>query len=447
MGIFGMWKNRRRGGLIENTVMLSIMEFSNLALGFVTSGYQMRVLGLDNSGFLAYVLYIMVFFQLFIDFGFIQSAPGKIARRQKDEKYLSRILTCVTIIKLLFFGISVIVLFCMLLFFEVNGLQYLTYWLCLLQVTTNSLLPDYMYRGMEKMSVITVRTVLIKLFAVVMLFLFVRENDQYYLVPLFTIIANVGAIIFVYMHLFLKMKIPFCRVTVRDILVEIKDSSRFFFSRIASTTYSTVNGLIIGQKSLAGTAEYNRADTIIGAAKKGLLSPVADSMYPHMMRTRNFSVIKKTLKITMPILILGCAGVFLLAEPICLLWLGADGIGVVLPLRALMPIVIITLPSYILGFPTLGAMGLSKQVNNSTIYGTILHVAMLGTAYFTGNMNMLTLCILTCITELFILLYRITVVYRNRRLMYETPEAPAEKIKDRNGIEPVPDDISGEDGA
>ena len=444
MGLFGMWKNRTRGGLIENTVMLSIMEFSNLALGLVTSGYQMRVLGLDNSGFLAYVLYIMVFFQLFMDFGFIQSAPGKIAKRQKDEKYLSKMLTCVTIIKLMFFGISVVVLFCMLLFFDINGLQYLTYWLCLLQVASNSLLPDYMYRGMEKMSVITVRTIMIKMFAVVMLFLFVKQEDHYYLVPLFTTIANVGAIIFVYAHLFLKMKIPFCRVTVQDIILEIKDSSRFFFSRIASTTYSTVNGLILGQKSFAGTAEYNRADTIINAAKKGLLSPLADSMYPNMMRTRNFSIIKKTLKIAMPVLILGCAGVFLLAEPICLLWLGENGAGVVLPLRALMPIVIITLPSYILGFPTLGAMGLSKQVNNSTIYGTVLHVIMLGVTYFTGNMNMLTLCILTCVTELFILLYRITVVYRNRHLMYETPQ-PSAPAKDDNESKLAPDGISGEE--
>lgn len=444
MGLFGMWKNRTRGGLIENTVMLSIMEFSNLALGFVTSGYQFRVLGNDNYSFLYYVLYIMTFFQLFMDFGFIQSAPGKIAKRQKDGKYLSRMLTCVTIIKLLFFGFSAVVLFCMLLFTDVSGLQYATYWICLLQVATNSLLPDYMYRGMEKMSVITVRTVLIKLFAVAMLFLFVKQEDQYYLVPLFTAIANIGAIVFVYFHLFVKMKIPFCRVSVQDIFTEIKDSSRFFFSRIASTAYTSVNGIIIGNQNMADTGGYRSADTIIGAAKKGLLSPLADSMYPNMMRTRNFSIVWKALKIAMPILVLGCAGVFILAEPICTLWLGAEGTVAVLPLRALMPTVIITLPSYILGFPTLGAMGLSKQVNNSTIYGTVLHVIMLGITYFTGNMNMLTLCILTCVTELFILLYRITVVYRNRHLMYETPQPPA-PTKDDKESKLAPDNISGEE--
>ena len=36
---------RHRGGLLENTVMLYILQFSNMALGLVTQGYQMRVLG------------------------------------------------------------------------------------------------------------------------------------------------------------------------------------------------------------------------------------------------------------------------------------------------------------------------------------------------------------------------------------------------------------------
>mgnify|MGYP000588650550 CR=1 FL=1 len=41
------WNRPRRGGLLENTVMLYILQFSNMALGLLTQGYQMRVLGLD----------------------------------------------------------------------------------------------------------------------------------------------------------------------------------------------------------------------------------------------------------------------------------------------------------------------------------------------------------------------------------------------------------------
>lgn len=409
----------RRGGLAENTIMLSIMSFSTLFLGFFTSGYQTQVLGDENYGFLALVIFVMNFFQLFLDFGFVQSAPSKIAKRQDDKPFLSKMLTSVTIIKLSFTVISAIVLFILLSFQNLTFTQNLTYWFSLLQVASNSMLPDYMYRGLEKMSVITARAVLIKLFSVVMLIIFVTEPEHFYLVPLLTAVGNIGAMVFVYYHLFNKMKIPFCKVSRKDVVEIGKDSSRFFFSRIATTVYTSVNGLILGGDSNAETGYYKNANMVMEAAKSGLISPVADSLYPNLVRTRNFSMVKKIMKVFYPIMIAGCTVVFIFAEPLLTIWLKESAQNVVLPLRALMPTVIIAVPSYILGFPTLGAMGLTKQVNNSTIFGTIIHVLMLGTAYFTGNINMLTLCIMTCITELLILIYRIVVVYKNRHLMKE----------------------------
>ena len=95
MGFFDKRKDKTRGSLVENTIMLAIMEFSNLALGLVVSGYPYRMLGNDSASFLIFVNYVMTFVQLVIDFGFIQSAPGKISKRQQDKAVLSKILTVV----------------------------------------------------------------------------------------------------------------------------------------------------------------------------------------------------------------------------------------------------------------------------------------------------------------------------------------------------------------
>ena len=59
----------------------------------------------------------------------------------------------------------------------------LMYFFYLLATGTNSFPPDYMYKGLERMSIITVRTVLIKLFFTAMIFLFLRTKEQYFLVP------------------------------------------------------------------------------------------------------------------------------------------------------------------------------------------------------------------------------------------------------------------------
>ena len=47
MNIKEKWRSRQRHSLLENTVMLYILQFSNMALGMLTQGYKMRVLGVE----------------------------------------------------------------------------------------------------------------------------------------------------------------------------------------------------------------------------------------------------------------------------------------------------------------------------------------------------------------------------------------------------------------
>ena len=75
----------------------------------------------------------------------------------------------------------------------------------------------------------------IKFFATMMIFLFVRQPGDYYMVPLFTAIGNVGAIVFVYWHLFRKVGVRFCKVTWYEVWVELKESSQFFLSKVAGS--------------------------------------------------------------------------------------------------------------------------------------------------------------------------------------------------------------------
>ena len=174
--------------------------------------------------------------------------------------------------------------------------QVLVYAFYLVSVCTYALLPDFMYRGLEQMATITVRAVAIKFFATMMIFLFVHQPGDYYMVPLFTAIGNVGAIVFVYWHLFSKVGIHFCRVSWRQVWEELKESSQFFLSKVASSINSNLNGILLN--SMAGataTGLYTNADKIIGAARSGM-SPIADSLYPHMMKHRNFSLIKKAIE-------------------------------------------------------------------------------------------------------------------------------------------------------
>ena len=411
------WNRPRRGGLLENTVMLYILQFSNMALGLLTQGYQMRVLGLDNVGVLSAAQYATNFFQILIDFGCIYSATAKVSRFREDKNVLNKVLTCVILAKAMFMAVSFLILFAFIAPTLPDMSQVLVYAFYLISVCTYALLPDFMYRGLEQMSTITIRAVAIKFFATLMIFLFVHQPGDYFLVPLFTAVGNLGAIVFVYWHLFRRVGIHFCRVTWREIWVELKDSSQFFLSKVAASINSNLNGILLN--SLAGPAAtglYANADKVIGAAKSGM-SPIADSLYPHMMKHKNFSLIKKAMLIVYPVILLGCAVVFLFAEPLLVFWLGAEGSQVVLPLRLLIPVAVFSFPNYVLGYPTLGAMGLAKYANIAVVFGTAVYLLGALLLWFTVGINLVTLCLLTSVTEGSILAFRLVVIVKNRKLM------------------------------
>lgn len=295
MNFLQKFREKQHSVLLVNTIMLYILRFSTIFLSFITQGYQSRVLGMELLGTLGAAQYTTNFFQIFIDFGFILSATAEVSRQRDDKKALSRVLTSVVLAKTAFIAISFAVLF----LFVAPGLkddkEVLTYVLFLVGTALNSFLPDFMYRGLEQMTTITVRAVSIRAFATAMIFLFIHAPGDYYLVPLFTALGNAGALVFVYWHLFCKIKVGFCRVTLGQVWREIRYSFQFFVSQAVTSVYSNTNGIIL-KATLGGVAAglYTNADKVISAAKNAM-GPIADSLYPHMVKHKSFHLIKKAL--------------------------------------------------------------------------------------------------------------------------------------------------------
>lgn len=436
MSIKEKWQSRKRHSLLENTVMLYILQFSNMALGMLTQGYKMRVLGVELVGMLGAGQYATNFFLIFMDFGFLLSATAKVSARRDDKRELSRILSCVVAAKVVFAVISIFVLS----FLLIPGLsgtgEILAYSFFLLGAIASTMLPDYMYRGLEQMSAITIRAVAIKFVATALTFVLVQRPEDFYLCPLCTAIGNLGALAFVYWHLRSRVGVGFTHVKPREVWAEIKDSSQFLLSRMAASINSNLNGLLLKHAMPGGgtmftdpniaTGLYTNADTVIIAARNGM-SPIADSLYPHMMKHRNFGIIKKAMLFIYPVILLGCAFVFAFAEPLLTLWLGPEGRDVVLPLRLMIPVAVFCFPNYVLGYPTLGAMGLAKYANISTAFGTLIYLIGAGICFFTGGINLIALCILSSVTEFSILVFRLIIIFTHRQLLKQPAPGKEEK--------------------
>lgn len=410
--------NSKRGVLLKNTVMLYILQFSSSILSLAAVPYETRVLGPAIYGYLGAATAVMVYFQLVIDFGFLLSATEEVSRRREDPEALNRIFTGVTICKVFFSLASalVLVILCQVIpaWQEKRTLFLLTF----LSTALTSMIPDYLYRGLEKMTAITVRTVLIRLFFTVAIFLFLKSPEDLLVVPTLNIIGNFFALLGAFWHLHRRMGIRFTKVTGKDVGALFRRASTFFYSRIATTAYTAFNTVLLDILTAGGAATglYTSADKLITTGKNAL-SPVSDSLYPYMVKNRDFKLVKKVLTIAMPIIIVGCTGAFLWAEPLCALLFGADFAPAGKVLRAMLPVGVVILPSYICGFPMLSAMGLTKHANYSVIFGTVCHLIMLLTLYLTGSITTVTLGCAVSVTETLILAYRLVVIYRHRDLL------------------------------
>jgi PST family polysaccharide transporter len=127
--------------------------------------------------------------------------------------------------------------------------------------------------------------------------------------------------------------------------------------------------------------------------------------------------------VLMPIIFIGCAVLWIIAEPFCVFVLGEEYAPSAEILRVFIPVIFITLPTYIFGFPMLSPMGLTKYANYSIFAGTGFHIVGLVILFVTSNISSVNLATLTLITECIILTFRIIVVAKNRHVFNSFSQA------------------------
>lgn len=406
---------------IENTFMLYILTFSNYFFGVITIPYQTRVLGPEIYGLIGFATAFSVYLQQFLDFGFILSATDEISRNREDKEKVSKIFSATIYCKLLL-GLFAFLLTMLLIIlipkFNNNALLYLLYFG---YVFINSLMPDYLYRGLEKMNIITIRTIIIKFISTMLIFIFLTSKEKYYIIPIALLTGALFSIITIYAHMYLKLGIKFRYVKIKDVLLHLKKASFYFLSRIATTIYTTSNTLILGFIYPTGNTVglYSSSEKMITTGRNAI-SPISDSLYPYMVKHKDFVLANKIMKIFFPLIIIVTGLIFIFARPICILVFGKSYADASNILRCMLPLIVLTLPTYIFGFPVLSAMGKAHIVNLSTIIGAVVQIIGLLILMVINCLNVYSICILTDFTEFIVCTIRTCCYFKNRNCIIQS---------------------------
>jgi polysaccharide transporter, PST family len=236
-------------------------------------------------------------------------------------------------------------------------------------------------------------------------------------VPISFLMGCIVALIVSIIDIKLRCKIKLSKPQFASIKSLFKSSIPFFISRFASTFYQALDVIILGK--IYGSAPvvgyYTSCDKGITLSKMAS-SPIADSLYPHMLKNKNFRLVKKLLLVLMPIITVGVLVIGIYAEPLCVFVFGKEYAKAGNVLRLLLPIAWVILPTYIIAFPVMSPLGLVKYANRSNVIGMIIQLSGLVLLKILGYLNIYTICGLTSLTEVSVFVYRLLVVLLRKKL-------------------------------
>lgn len=400
--------------ILQNTVSLYALTFAKMIVPLLTLPYFTRVLSVDGYAVVSYVKSVMTYIQVFLDFGFVLSATKEIVEANNDKEKVSRILGESMIAKGLLAILSLVICFALSTFIPLLR-ENLTYvFLSYLAIALTIFLPDYVFRGLEKMHILTIRFVIMKGISTALSFVLIRGDHQLLLIPILDILGTLVAIVWTWAEI-KKMGIWPIFTTITKAFQSLKTSFIYFMSDAATTIFGAFNTMLIGiMLSKQDIAFWSVASQLI-AAVQALYSPITSGVYPHMVRNKDMRLILRVCAIFMPIVFLGVGFTYHISDWVIVLVSGEKYLGATEVLRSLLPLLAISFLSMLLGWPCLGAIQKQKQVTLSTVLAAVVQIVILVLLIVSGKLTLFTIALARIISEVVLLLVRsfYCVKYRN----------------------------------
>lgn len=397
--------------LRENMISLIVLQGANYVLPLVIVPYLVRTLGPINYGRVAFAQAFIQYFLVLTEYGFNLSATRTVVLVRDDRERLSRLVSAVIAVKvtLMVAGfLSVLLLIAMLPRF---GHDYTLYSVVYLGVLGNVLFPIWLFQGLERMRQITFLTIGARLVVMALIFLFVRNSDD------FKIAAGLQASGFVIAGLLSLLLLPrlakltFFWPRLSDMREVASDGWHVFVATIGGSVYNSSNVFFLGLFAVPVMVGYYAAAEKFIRAIQTAISPVSQAVYPHVAgllarsRVEALDFLNRLLRIQgAATLSISCV-LLAFAHPIASVLFGEGFVrsGDIIRFMALIPFVVGL--NNVLGAQVLVQFNIGRLLSVSILAPALLHLPLLYLAIkFFGTTGV---ALLAVATEVLVLLIRI----------------------------------------
>ena len=360
----------------RNFIYNSVLTVSGYVFTLLTYPYVSRVLGLSNIGIVNFVDGLINYFILFAMMGTTTLGIREIAINKSNKDKLSKAFSGILLLN----GITTLLAAIVLLISMHTVPQLIPHknilYIGVCKLIFNLFLTEWLFTGMENFAYITKRSIAIKLFYMVSVFLFIQKPSDYqlyYLLCVLTVMIN-GIVNIIYSHKYVMF-------TLKGI--HIKPYLNTFFSVglyiIISSMYTSFNVAWLGMTVGTDEVGYYTTATKFHAIILALLSAFQNVMFPRvtsLLSEGKMTEYREKLKISVDSLLAFCIPTIIISiifGPDILHFLVGDGFeGSYLPFRIIMPLILIIGYEQIICIQVLLAMKQERKLLYNSCLGAFV---------------------------------------------------------------------------
>ena len=374
-------KKQGKTSIKLNFIMNAVLSLSSVMFPLVTFPYASRVLQPEGIGKVSFAASFMSYFCMFAQLGIPTYGVRACAKVRDDKRKLTKVAQELLWINMIMSILSYIVLAGVLLTVPKFKTDKILYIMVSMTIILNAIGMEWLYRALEQYTYITIRSVVFKAVALVLMFFLIHESDDYILYGGITIFAASASNIlnFINAHNYIGMK-PLKNYDFRR---HLKPIVIFFAMSCATTIYTNLDTVMLGfMKTNADVGLYNAAVKI-----KSVLVSIVTSLGAVLLPRASYYVEKGMIEEFREVSKKAINFVFLIATPLmiyfiiyarpCVLFLSGEAyLGAVRPMQIIMPTLLFIGLSNLLGIQMLIPMGKEKIVLYSEIIGAVVDLGL-----------------------------------------------------------------------
>lgn len=378
-----LFKRTEYTKVFENILSLTGLQFASYILPLITLPYLTYILGPDKFGLTQYAMSLILYFQMFTDYGFNLSATRELAIIREDNTKVSEIFSTVMLIKICLTVLSLVILLAICSFIPRFASDAEVYLLTFGMVIGYVLFPTWLFQGLEYMRYTSILNIIGKLIFTVFIFVFVHNTSDYLLVPIINSFGYlVVGILGIYVAL-TRFDIKLIKPSLENIKHHLRAGWHVFLSTIAMNMYTTTNTFLLGLLTNNTLVGYYSIAEKITVAVNGLFTPVSQALFPFISRNvserdekTNILFIRKLTKLAAILGLVFSIGLFVFADAIILILFGAEYQSSIIILRILSVLPFMVSLSNIFGIQTMLTFNYNKAFSRIVLLGGILDITL-----------------------------------------------------------------------